>query len=236
MEPALDCVICGSCVADILVRPIPLNTTLGGGRLIEVDPINVTTGGIVCNAGIAMARLGVKVGTLSYVGNDTWGSLIRQRLQSEGVETSRLLTHPTAGTSTTAVLIDANGERTFAHCVGAPRLMDKRLFLDNLSLFAGSRMMLLGYYSLMPNLQPDLVEVLAAIRQLGCRTALDAAGSGGAMQPLDRILPHLDVYVPSLAEAIHQTNQTDPRRIVEVFRNCGAPGLLGVKLGSQGPC
>jgi sugar/nucleoside kinase (ribokinase family) len=234
MEPALDCVICGSCVADILVRPIPLNTTLGGGRLIEVDPIKVTTGGIVCNAGIAMARLGVKVGTLSYVGNDTWGTLIRQRLQSEGVETSRLSTHSTAATSTTAVLIDASGERTFAHCVGAPRLMDKRLFLDNLSLFAGSRMMLLGYYSLMPNLQPDLAEVLAAIRQLGCRTALDAAGSGGAMQPLDRILPHLDVYVPSLAEAVHQTNQTDPRRIVEVFRNCGAPGLLGVKLGSQG--
>ena len=84
-------------------------------------------------------------------------------------------------------------------------------------------MMLLGYYSLMPNLQPDLAEVLAAIRRLGCRTALDAAGSGGTLQPLDRILPHLDVYVPSLAEAVHQTNQTDPRRIVEVFRNCGAP-------------
>ena len=134
MEPAFDCVICGSCVADILVRPIPLNTTLGGGRLIEVDPINVTTGGIVCNAGIAMARLGVKVGTLSYVGDDTWASLIRQRLQSEGIEPSRLLTHPTAATSTTAVLIDANGERTFAHCVGAPRLMDKRLFLDNLDV------------------------------------------------------------------------------------------------------
>ena len=234
MEPSLDCVICGSCVADILVRPIPLNTTLGGGRLIEVEPINVTTGGIVCNTGIAMARLGVKIGALSYVGNDNWGALIRQRLQSEGVETDRLLTHATGATSTTAVLIDPNGERTFAHCVGAPRLMDKRLFLENLALFAKSRMMLLGYYSLMPNLETDLAEVLGAIRGVGCRTALDAAGSGGTMQPLDRILPCLDVYVPSLAEAAHQTGQSDPRRILEVFRNCGAPGLLGVKLGSQG--
>jgi sugar/nucleoside kinase (ribokinase family) len=77
MERAFDCAVCGSCVADILVRPIPLNTTLGGGRLIEVEPLKVTTGGITCNAGIALARLGIKARAFSYVGNDVWGSLIR---------------------------------------------------------------------------------------------------------------------------------------------------------------
>ena len=112
--------------------------------------------------------------------------------------------------------------------------MDKKLFLDNLDLFARSRMMLVGYYSLMPNLEGDLPEVLAAIRKTGCRTALDAAGDGGTMQPLDRILPHVDVYVPSLDEAIHQTGHEDPRKIVDAYRACGAPGLLGVKLGSNG--
>ncbi len=94
--------------------------------------------------------------------------------------------------------------------------------------------MLLGYYSLLPNLESDLPEVFAAIRSVGCLTALDSAGSGGFLQPLDRILPHLDVYVPSRAEAAAQTNETDPRKILEVFRDCGAPGLLGVKLGSDG--
>jgi sugar/nucleoside kinase (ribokinase family) len=95
-------------------------------------------------------------------------------------------------------------------------------------------MFLLGYYSLMPNLEPDLAEVLAAIRGVGCRTALDAAGDGGSMQPLDRLLPHLDVYVPSLEEARHQTGLDDPRAILRALRACGAPGLLGVKLGSHG--
>src|SRR5690606_27092181 len=66
------------------------------------------------------------------------------------------------------------------------------------------------------------------------RTALDAAGRGGTMQPLDRILPNLDVYVPSLAEAQHQTGLSDPQRMIEMYRDCGAPGLLGVKLGRQG--
>ena len=48
------------------------------------------------------------------------------------------------------------------------------------------------------------------------------------------ILPHLDVYCPSRAEAEHQTGQTDPQKIIDTFRQCGAPGLLGVKLGSEG--
>ena len=132
------------------------------------------------------------------------------------------------------VLIDEEGQRSFAHCVGAPKLIDKRLLLENLDLFARSRMLLLGYYSLMPNLEADLPEVFATIRATGCRIAMDAAGDGGSMRPLDRILPHLDLYVPSIDEAVNQTGLTDPRQILDAYRDCGAPGLLGVKLGSQG--
>jgi sugar/nucleoside kinase (ribokinase family) len=234
MTKDLDCVLCGSCVADLLVRPVPLEVPIGGGKLLRVEPIEVTTGGIVSNSGIAMARLGMKIAAFSYVGNDDWAALIRRRFEKEGVDCGRLLTHPTGATSTTAVLIDPSGERSFAHCVGAPKLMNKKLFFDNLDLFARSRMMLVGYYSLMPNLEGDLPEVLAAIRKTGCQTALDSAGAGGSMQPLDRILPHVDVYVPSRDEGIHQTGQNDPQKIVDAYRACGAPGLLGVKLGSNG--
>ena len=234
MTKDFDCVLCGSCVADLLVRPVPLTAAIGPGRLFETDPVEVVTGGIVCNSGIALARLGLKAAAFSYVGRDDWGRLIRRRLEAEGVDCGRLLPHPTAATSTTAALIDGDGQRSFAHCVGAPKLIDKTLLLDNLDLFARSRMMLVGYYSLMPNLERDLPEVFAKIRETGCRTALDAAGDGGAMQPLDRILPHLDLYVPSLDEAVRQTGLDDPRRIIDAYRACGSPGLLGVKLGARG--
>ncbi|MGB6043012.1 MAG: carbohydrate kinase family protein [Pirellulales bacterium] len=234
MLQKFDCVVCGSCVVDILVRPVPLETPIGGGKLIGVEPIQLTTGGIVSNTGIAMARLGMGVAAFSYVGDDSWAAIIRDRYLEEGLNTDYLLTHPDAATSTTAVLVDSTGERSFAHCVGAPKEMTKRTFLDHLDLFSQSRMTLFGYYSLMPRLEKDLPEVLQAIRETGCQTALDAAGVGGSMQPLDAALPYLDVYVPSRAEAENQTGQTDPQRIIETFRQCGAPGLLGVKLGSQG--
>jgi len=221
-------------VTDILCRPVNLDEAIGAGRLLPTEPLQVTTGGIVSNSGVAMARLGMKTAAFSYVGRDEWARLIRGRLQAEGLDCTGLLEHPTASTSTTVVLIDPCGERSFAHCVGAPTLMDRKLFLDHLDLFARSRMTLIGYYSLMPNLESDLPEVLVAIRETGCKTALDCAGSGGSMQPLDRILPHLDVYVPSHNEASHQTGLNDPRAIVDLYRGCGAAGLLGVKLGSKG--
>ena len=46
MEKTLDCVLCGSCVVDILVRPVPLETPIGEGRLLLAEPITVTTGSI----------------------------------------------------------------------------------------------------------------------------------------------------------------------------------------------
>jgi sugar/nucleoside kinase (ribokinase family) len=112
--------------------------------------------------------------------------------------------------------------------------MDGKMYRDNLDIFRRSRMTLIGYYSLMPTLQNDLADVLAQIRGLGCLTALDAAGDGGTMDPLSQILPHLDIYIPSLAEAAHQTGESDPQKIIDIYRKCGAPGLLGVKLGSEG--
>ena len=94
--------------------------------------------------------------------------------------------------------------------------------------------MLLGYYPLLPHLIDDLPEVLATLRKLGCLTALDAAADGGTLEPLAPSLPHLDLYVPSHGEATNQTGQSDPESILRSYRELGAPGILGVKLGAQG--
>jgi sugar/nucleoside kinase (ribokinase family) len=229
-----DCIVAGSCVVDLLNRPADLDKPIGRGVLHEVEPLVITGGGITSNSGITMARMGMKIGIFSYVGNDAMAPVVRDLYRSEGIDDKPLLVHPTEATSTTVVMIDPGGERSFYHCVGAPRTLNKQAFVDNLRLFEDARMMLLGYYSLMPSIGDDLPEVLAMVRDVGCRTALDAAGAGGTMQPLDRALPHLDVYVPSHNEAIHQTGKEDPKQIIDIYRDCGAPGLLGVKLGKDG--
>ncbi|MEX0775632.1 MAG: carbohydrate kinase family protein [Phycisphaeraceae bacterium] len=230
-EATLDCVVAGSCVVDLLCRPVRLDVAIGAGVLHQVEPMQLVAGGITSNAGVTMARLGLKVAILSYVGRDAWAPVLRDLYRREDIDDAPLATHPTGATSTTVVAIAPDGERSFFHCVGAPKLMTARTLLDQLPLLSRSRFLLLGYYSLMPNLESDLAEVLREVRATGCRTAMDAAGDGGGMQPLERLLPHLDVWVPSLNEARHQTGHDDPRKIIAMYRDCGAPGLLGVKLG-----
>jgi sugar/nucleoside kinase (ribokinase family) len=230
----IDCVVVGSCVVDVLARPVPLAEAIGGGRLIETEPLILTTGGIVSNAGITMARLGMQVAAFTYLGDDEWAEVVRRRYAAEGIDTTYLATNTERATSTSAVLIDERGDRSFAHYAGAPRLLDKQALLDRLDLFARSRAMLVGYYPLMTRLQNDLPEVFAAIRATGCLTAMDAAGDGGTMEPLARILPHLDFFVPNEREARSQTGERKPQAMIGAYRKAGAAGLVGIKLGERG--
>ena len=86
MNKDLDCIVCGSCVVDVLVRPVDLDAPIGGGRLVRSEPLVLTTGGIVSNSGITMARLGMRVAAFSYVGDDPWAEVIRRRYAAEGLD------------------------------------------------------------------------------------------------------------------------------------------------------
>jgi len=229
-----DCAVVGTCVADVLVRPVPLGEPVGGGRLFHVDPVEATTGGIVCNTGIGLARLGLSVAAASLVGSDPWGMLIRERLAAEGLDTTGIEAAAAAATSTTAVLIDASGERSFAHHVGACAAIDLAWVRRQRPLFARADWVILGYAGLLPRLEPDLAAAVAAIRDCGCRVALETGGGGGRLEDVAPALPLLDCYVPSLDEAAAQTGCDDPRAIIARYRELGAAAIVGVKLGSRG--
>ena len=70
MEKEFDCLVCGTAVVDAIVKPVPLEEPIGKGKLLHVGPLAVTTGGLVCNAGMAMRKLGLKVSSVGLVGHD----------------------------------------------------------------------------------------------------------------------------------------------------------------------
>jgi len=234
MSGAIDCFVCGTCVADVLVRPVPLRSPLGGGRLLHVAPVEVTTGGLVCNAGLAMRRLGATVEAAAVVGNDFWGREIGARLASAHVGTTAIERHASAATSTTAALIDDDGERTFAHHVGAAGALDPEYLRRHVPLMSRCRFAVIGYVGLMPALEPRLAEAVAMVRAAGCRVVLETGGDGGAMDDVVAALPAVDVFVPSIDEARRQTGLDEPQEIIACYRRHGAVGLVGVKCGSQG--
>ena len=229
-----DCVVAGTCVLDLLVRPVALESPIGGNCLFEVDPIVATSGGVVCNSGTAMAKLGCSVAALACVGDDVWGRQLVTMLQAGHVDPSGIEPLPGHTTSTTAVLVSESGERTFAHHPGAGAQLARRHIARQTELIMSARCLLLGYYGLLPQLESDLPRVLSEIRRTGCLLAMDAGGDGGTMQHLEPVLPLLDYYVPSFVEATGQTGEREPERILRAYRSAGAKGVIGLKLGDQG--
>lgn len=234
MNKLFDCVVAGTCVADILVRPVPLEAPIGGGRLFHVDPVEVTTGGIVCNTGVALRRLGASVEAAAVVGDDLWAREIRSRLAAAGVGTAAIESRPGAATSTTAALIDASGERSFAHHIGAAGLLDVAFLRRHATVFARSRYAVLGYVGLLPTLEPQLAEAVGVLRAAGCQVVLETGGAGGSLADVAAALPATDVFVPSLDEARSQTGCDDPKEIIACYRRHGAAGIVGVKCGARG--
>ncbi|HAY78232.1 MAG TPA: hypothetical protein DCY79_00335 [Planctomycetaceae bacterium] len=233
-QKRFDCLFCGEICVDVPIRPIDRGRPLDEATLLPVEPITLGGGGSVPNSGIAFAKMGLRSAALGCVGDDVFGRFILDKMSAAGMDVSHVVTRAELPTSATAVLGGEDGEHTFAYHGGASRAFDRHVFAAHREVFQEARFALFGYYSLMPQLEDDLPDLLAEVQGLGCQTALDAAGGGGAMQPLDRILPHLDIYVPSYGEAQQQTQCDEPRAMIERYRAYCPKGLLGVKLGARG--
>ena len=229
-----DCVVFGELCVDLPIRPLVMNQPLEGFELLRIDPIQPGGGGIVANSGVALARLGTNVTAVAAIGNDFFGRVLLDNFEAEGLDTSNIIQRDDRPTSHTAVLIGDDGEHTFAFYAGASRTLDKQTMLESLDVFAESRYALFGYYGSGSFDEHNLSTAFQAIRATGCKVAMDASAGGGSMNPLAEILPHVDIYVPSLIEATSQTQQNSPREMIETFRQLNSEALLGIKLGTDG--
>lgn len=233
-EKSIDCLVCGLATVDIVAWPVPLDQPIAEVGLVRAQRIETTTGGLVSNSGIALAKLGARTAALACVGDDLQGQFIKDRYTAAGVGAGHLTVCRDERTSTTLVLVNAAGERSFIFDPGVAGAFNLELLQSQRGLLEQSMFLLFGYFGLVPAWDEQLPEMLRFARECGCWTALDAAGSGGEMPLLQAILAHLDFYVPSAFEAAQQTGETEPRAMIAAFRRAGAAGLVGIKLGSRG--
>src|SRR5215213_138566 len=134
----LDAAIFGLIVADVVAAPFDLRNPPAPGGMSLTQSIKLTTGGNVCNTGIAMAKLGMRVAASGMVGKDILGSAVREKLELEGVDTSTVFETDRAQTSATVVAVEPGGERVFFHTPGATPLLDKDVFRRCLPVFQWS--------------------------------------------------------------------------------------------------
>jgi sugar/nucleoside kinase (ribokinase family) len=110
------------------------------------------------------------------------------------------------------------------------------MFRASFDTMRRSRTVQIGYLGLLGPLELELPELLEEFRRHApdVRLALDTVNPPGPSERLATILPHLDVFCPSRAEAVALTMQSDPDAMVDAIRRWMPRGVVAVKLDAHG--
>lgn len=222
----------GILVADVIARTV--DSLPETGKLERIEKIELYTGGCAASASIDMARLGVKVAVIGKVGNDGFGKFMLNALKTEDVDVTGIKESSTESTSSSVVTVDSKGERTFLHCFGA----NAELSADDIDMdiVKNSKIVLVAGTMLMPKFDgQQCAEVLFKAKQMGKPTVLDVAwdSTGRWMEILKPCMKHIDIFMPSIDEAIMLSGKEEPEDIADAFLDMGVKTVV-IKLGKKG--
>lgn len=228
----IDVLCAGIIVADHVCTPI--SHLPAAGELVMADGMLLTIGGCAANAAVDLAKMEARVGIVGRVGTDVFGRVVTDILRDARVDVSHI--HATASQDTSQTLIvNVQGEdRRFIHTFGANR--EFRAADIPMQRLDEIKVLYLGGYLVMPGVtQEDLVPVFSAARARGVKTVLDIVvpRKGEYLSQFDRLLPHVDVFLPNNLEGELITGKKDPLEQAEIFRHMGA-GTTVITMGGEG--
>jgi sugar/nucleoside kinase (ribokinase family) len=172
---------------------------------------------------VDLRKMEVRAAVVGRVGGDIFGRIVADMLREQGVDVSFLRVSAGAETSQTMIVNVAGQDRRFIHTFGANA--EFRASDIPAHCWDRCRVLYLGGYFLMPNVhQDELVPVFAAARRAGVQTVLDVATPGPAdyLPRLEKLLPHVDVFLPNQHEAELITGRLDALEQAELFHRLGA--------------
>ena len=265
MRERIDIVVGGHICLDVIptfVGEASWDEVLTPGKLSIMGPAVVSTGGAVPNTGLALHRLGVSTRLMGKIGDDALGRVILSVLAGHDPTLAEgMLVSSEVSTSYTIVLNPPGVDRMFLHCPGA----NDTFGAEDVpySELADVRLFHFGYPPLMRRMFVDggteLETLFRRARTQGPITSLDMsqpdpvseAGRAPWETILTRVLPHVDLFLPSLDEMLFMLDpacfarlraqgeiapQVEGARLSELaarFLEMGAAVVM-LKLGDQG--
>ena len=179
------------------------------GKLLKVGKAMMCTGGAVSNTGLGLKRLGADVVLMAKIGDDYFGNALKDMISAHGCETC-ISQVPGENTSYTIVLAPKGLDRFFLHDPGCNDTFGCG-DVDFEKVGEASHFHF-GYPPIMRMFYLDegeeLVRLFKKVKSMGLTTSLDlvavdpdseAAGMDWA-RILERVLPYVDFFVPSIEE------------------------------------
>ncbi len=247
MRKKYDAILAGHICLDIIPK-IPdtgereISSLFKPGKLIQVENARVSTGGPVSNTGLAMKKLGLNVAFMSRVGKDQFGEMIVQLLQHQG-QTSKISISEKDRTSYTIAIAPPGIDRIFLHDPGANDHFTSQ-DLDE-EIIAQSKIFHFGYPPLMKstyeNDGKELVNIFQLAKKTGAITSLDIAlpdpkslaGKALWKKILENVLPFVDIFLPSIEEALFMTDPAEYSKIKSKARDSEVIDFIDPKIYFQ---
>nr|MBP7688150.1 carbohydrate kinase family protein [Thermoflexales bacterium] len=206
--------ICLDIIPDVrAIEPGVFNANFRPGHLLEAGAAMLATGGPVSNTGLALHRLGVPVRLIAKVGDDAFGHVVTRIIN--GVEPALLSgmeLDPQAITSYSIIISPPHIDRIFLHCPGANHDFGSAdVSRDQL---AQADLLHFGYPPVMRRIYAnggrELADLMCRAKAHGLTTSLDLcypdphseAGQLDWVALFRAVLPHVDVFAPSLEELL----------------------------------
>ena len=225
--------VVGSANLDLVVEVprVPLvGETVLGGDLSRIP------GGKGANQAVAAARLGRAVAMIGRVGDDEGGKILRNALETDGVDTSHLTTTPEVPNGVALIAVGADGDNAIVVSPGA----NNRLSVADVE--AASDVLGAAAVTLV-QLEVPLDAIVAAAEVAGGTVVLNPAPAPSTPLPAE-LLEAVDVIVPNQTELALLTGHEGPVDVATaadlaarlpvptVVVTLGALGALAVAEGS----
>lgn len=167
------------------------------GETVRGQDLRQVPGGKGANQAVAAARLGAEVALIGRVGDDGFGTFLRQSLVAAGVDDGAVAVTPGVVTGTAVIALDAAGRNAITVVAGA----NGRLTPADVRAAAGR---IRSADVLLVQLEvpfETVAEALRIARDAGVATILDPAPAPTREDPLPDELFAVDVLTPNQTEA-----------------------------------
>lgn len=220
MQKQFEVIVAGHLCLDIIpnLKTNRSENLFQPGRLVNIGQALLTTGGAVSNTGIALHRLGIPTRLMGKVGDDNWGHIILDVFrQHDNSLVEGMIVKKGENSSYSIVISPENSDRFFMHYSGANDTFNVNDIKTH--QIEGARLFHFGYPPLMKNMYEkdgeQLVQIFENVKKLGLTTSLDmskpdpnsTAGKVNWKSILSNVLPYVDIFLPSIEEALYMVNR-----------------------------
>ena len=245
-DPSLDLIAIGRSSVDLYGAQV-------GGRLEDMASFSKAVGGCPTNIAIGTARLGLKSGLITRVGDEHMGRYIREQCAREGVDVRGIHTDPARLTS--LVILGIRDDKTFPLIFYRDNCADSALDetdIDEAFIASAKAIVVSGTHFARANNAAAQNLAVAYAKKHGRRVAFDidyrpnlwglaghGAGeeryikSGEVTAHLQKILPQCDLVVGTEAELMIAGGVDDPFEALKAVRALTAATIV-MKRGPMG--